>query len=405
MKKLHIILLLTTLILCLSCDDTEKACNPPLGTISATVVEASDLPANTIALQGSVHTGFEGVWKIIEGNGGSFANANMPQTTFSGLTGEMYILRWELKGCDIFNKDVSVTIGCETLQANAGADQQTTNTTITLNGNLPTGTTGLWTIVSGNNGQLTNPTQGNATFTGVAGNTYTLRWTLTNACGQTSFDELTINMTLSTDPAIHAISVNQAVNGEVVTLTGVNFAMNPNDGFPVIMVDNLNNSKVVWLVEPLASTTCIGHVSGTNGGDPGVYPIIYRKQMPDNSVIDYPSNLTIQIIPPGELFHVGSTTNVSTTQRGNIVSVGVKNGSLNSSDYSVKLVKATGDLQEFSAAISNISANGFSISGHPVMDALSFVVPNDIPLWSYIVVIEFNNKKYCANWNSLLSIN
>jgi hypothetical protein len=197
MKKLHIILLLTTLILCLSCDDTEKACNPPLGTISATVVEASDLPANTIALQGSVHTGFEGVWKILEGNGGSFANANMPQTTFTGLTGEMYILRWELKGCDIFNKDVSVTIGCETLQANAGVDQQTTNTTITLNGNLPTGTTGLWTIVNGNNGGLNNATESNATFTGIAGNTYTLRWTLTNACGQTSFDEVSIQINTS----------------------------------------------------------------------------------------------------------------------------------------------------------------------------------------------------------------
>jgi len=194
MKKLHIILLLTTLILCLSCDDAEKACNPPLGTISATVVEENDLPANTIALQGSVHTGFEGVWKIIEGNGGSFANANMPHTNFSGLPGVFYILRWELTGCDVFYKDVSVTIGCENFQANAGADQQTTNTTITLNGNLPTGTTGSWTIVSENGGQLTNSNQSNATFTGVAGNTYNLRWTLTNACGQTSFDEVTIQI-------------------------------------------------------------------------------------------------------------------------------------------------------------------------------------------------------------------
>lgn len=197
MKKLHIIHLLTTLILCLSCDDTEKACNPPLGTIGATVVEASDLPANTIALQGSVHTGFEGVWKIIEGNGGSFVNANMPQTNFSGLPGVLYILRWELTGCDVFYKDVSVTIGCENFQANAGADQQTTNTTITLNGNLPTGTTGLWTIVNGNNGGLNNATESNATFTGIAGNTYTLRWTLTNACGQTSFDEVSIQINTS----------------------------------------------------------------------------------------------------------------------------------------------------------------------------------------------------------------
>ena len=79
--------------------------------------------------------------------------------------------------------------------ANAGVDQLSINgTSANLAANTPVNGTGLWSIVSGTGGNFagqptsTNPT---ATFTGVAGNSYVLRWTITNSCGN-SQDEVNI---------------------------------------------------------------------------------------------------------------------------------------------------------------------------------------------------------------------
>lgn len=80
--------------------------------------------------------------------------------------------------------------------ANAGTDRTIGNTSMTLLGNAVTGATGEWTILSGNGGVLDNPTNPRALFTGINKETYSLKWTLTNACGQSSdtvaiaFDEI-----------------------------------------------------------------------------------------------------------------------------------------------------------------------------------------------------------------------
>lgn len=80
--------------------------------------------------------------------------------------------------------------------ANAGTDRTIGNTSMTLLGNEVSGATGEWTILSGNGGVLDNPTNPRALLTGINKETYTLKWTLTNACGQSSdtvaitFDEI-----------------------------------------------------------------------------------------------------------------------------------------------------------------------------------------------------------------------
>jgi hypothetical protein len=77
--------------------------------------------------------------------------------------------------------------------ANAGADQLgISGTSTTLAGNTPVEGTGLWTIVSGSGGAITTPTSPTSEFTGVSGNSYTLRWTITNECGS-SWDEVNIS--------------------------------------------------------------------------------------------------------------------------------------------------------------------------------------------------------------------
>ncbi len=55
--------------------------------------------------------------------------------------------------------------------------------------------TGTWTILSGTGGQLTAPTSCNSGFSGVTGETYSLKWTLTDTCSQIAFDTLHIGFT------------------------------------------------------------------------------------------------------------------------------------------------------------------------------------------------------------------
>jgi hypothetical protein len=80
--------------------------------------------------------------------------------------------------------------------SNAGTDQLgLSGTTANLNATSPQNGSGIWTIISGAGGSFSgNPTSANptATFSGVAGTTYVLRWTITNNCGS-SQDDVTIS--------------------------------------------------------------------------------------------------------------------------------------------------------------------------------------------------------------------
>jgi len=80
--------------------------------------------------------------------------------------------------------------------ANAGNDQiGLSGTTATLAANTPVNGNGAWSIVSGEGGSFSGqPTSTNpsATFSGVEGNSYVLRWTITTSCGS-SQDDVTIS--------------------------------------------------------------------------------------------------------------------------------------------------------------------------------------------------------------------
>jgi uncharacterized protein (TIGR02145 family) len=80
--------------------------------------------------------------------------------------------------------------------ANAGADQlNVCGNLVALSGNTASGITSAWSILNGTGGS----TNGN-TFTGTRGNAYSLRYTLTNACGSSS-DTLQISLALPTTTA------------------------------------------------------------------------------------------------------------------------------------------------------------------------------------------------------------
>lgn len=81
--------------------------------------------------------------------------------------------------------------------ATAGIDQSPCGaTTALLLANEPTGSeTGLWTIVTGAGGSVAEPTIHNSSFSGISGNAYVLRWTISiGAC--TSSDDVEISFPL-----------------------------------------------------------------------------------------------------------------------------------------------------------------------------------------------------------------
>ena len=77
--------------------------------------------------------------------------------------------------------------------ADAGPDQFLANTnTTTLEANTPTSGAGVWSIISGEGGVITDTTDPAGTFTGTSGDSYTLRWTISTTC-TSSYDDVIIN--------------------------------------------------------------------------------------------------------------------------------------------------------------------------------------------------------------------
>ncbi len=71
-------------------------------------------------------------------------------------------------------------------QADAGSDQAIYGTSTTLAGNTPASGSGLWQIISGTGGTVTDPTNPASGFQGLVCTTYTLSWTVSTECGSTS---------------------------------------------------------------------------------------------------------------------------------------------------------------------------------------------------------------------------
>lgn len=110
--------------------------------------------------------------------------------------------------------------------ANAG-DYQYVNpgTIVTLQGNQPPLTTGIWTILSGDNGVIAEPTNPNSTFTGDACWDYELQWELTSLCG------ITISTTVisfsGTEQPFSNAGPDQTLYGELGNVFATNLSAAP----------------------------------------------------------------------------------------------------------------------------------------------------------------------------------
>ncbi|MFZ4707611.1 MAG: T9SS type A sorting domain-containing protein, partial [Bacteroidales bacterium] len=121
-----------------------------------------------------------------------------PTSTFTGTAGSTYTLRWTISNspCTASTDDVTITFNRAPTTAAAGPDQTGSSTCgltqVTLAANAPSVGTGAWSIISGSGGTVTTPSSPTSTFTGTAGSTYTLRWTISNSPCTASTDDVVV---------------------------------------------------------------------------------------------------------------------------------------------------------------------------------------------------------------------
>ena len=207
-----------------------------------------------ISLDGNIPTVGTGYWNIISGIGGTIANPNMAKTNFTGIEGNTYKLSWTISNppCAPSSDTLAITFNEAPSVANAGIDQIGSGTcgitSVSLDGNIPTVGTGYWNIISGIGGTIANPNMAKTSFTGIAGRTYKLSWTISNPPCAPSSD--TVAITFNEAPTVIATPDAQTICNEGIT----NIALSTKvSGEPVIYS---------WTVTQV-SGTCVGQTNGS----------------------------------------------------------------------------------------------------------------------------------------------
>ena len=179
-----------------------------------------DIIGMSITLEGNTPNAGTGLWTIITGTGGNIAQDSNPASTFSGLNGVTYTLRWTISNtCGSSQDDVQIGFCILPTMANAGPDLLgIIGTSTTLAGNTPAFGTGLWTIITGTGGIIAQPSNPTSSFSGLNGVNYTLRWTISNTCG---FSQDDVVISFCTLPSTSNAGPDQSgIPGATATLAG-----------------------------------------------------------------------------------------------------------------------------------------------------------------------------------------
>jgi uncharacterized protein (TIGR02145 family) len=179
-------------------------------------------------LQGNTAESGNGLWSVVSGNGGNFQDATNPETLFTGLSCESYILMWEIStSCSSTSDQVSIQFDAIPTTAEAGQDIliNTEELTVQLSANTPLVGSGLWTVVNGDGGVFDDAGNPQTNFTGLSCESYTLRWTISTDCYE-SADEM--NVTFDAIPTTANAGDDIIINDETTT---INLAANiPEEG-------------------------------------------------------------------------------------------------------------------------------------------------------------------------------
>jgi hypothetical protein len=176
--------------------------NPPTATAGNDQNSAATC-GTTVTLAGNnPPSGSNGKWTIVSGGSGSFNDDTKNNTTFTGTSGNTYVLRWTVTTGQCSNSDeVNITLNRNPTTADAGTPQTICfNSTATLDANTPDvgAGAGLWSIVGGSPDmsptQFSSTSDPNAIFTPAAAGNYTLKWTISNSPCTASSDNVAITV-------------------------------------------------------------------------------------------------------------------------------------------------------------------------------------------------------------------
>ncbi len=150
-----------------------------------------------------------GQWTVTSGTG-TFANANSPTTTVSGMSIGDNVYRWTLSngpcpGAITFDEVTIRLFDPAVATADAGPDQEICGTgSVTLSGSpVSFPATGIWTLVSGT-GTIVNPNSATTSVTGVLVGASVFQWTVDNGpCGSSS-DQMTVQRFSNENPVANA---------------------------------------------------------------------------------------------------------------------------------------------------------------------------------------------------------
>jgi len=139
-----------------------------------------------------------GHWTIATGSGkgGYYSDIYSPTATFTGVAGNSYNLVWSIStiSCGISKDTIVIHFNANPTIANAGPDQNLCGvTSTTLNANSPTIGTGSWNLISGTGDSIFSPNDPHSGFKGILGQTYILRWTISNSPCQSFQDTVVIH--------------------------------------------------------------------------------------------------------------------------------------------------------------------------------------------------------------------
>lgn len=140
----------------------------------------------------------------------------MPYTIPTSTFGEYKLLTFKYNGGaanGVVNTTTATAYQSPTV-SNAGIDQsQCSSTHVNLNANNPAPYTGAWSIVSGAGGNVINSNSSSSEFIGIAGNTYTLRWTITNGTCKSTDDVVIAFPLMSQKPGAFTASPKNVCQG------------------------------------------------------------------------------------------------------------------------------------------------------------------------------------------------
>ncbi len=150
-----------------------------------------------------------GTWSVVSG-AATIAEADIhsPAAPVTGLSvGASVTLQWTISNppCAESTDIVVINVSAPPTTAEAGSDLTGASTcgltTVTMAANAPGTGSGLWSIGSGTGGSFADPSSPTSNFSGTAGSTYTLLWTITNG-NCTSTDDVVV--TFNQIPSVNA---------------------------------------------------------------------------------------------------------------------------------------------------------------------------------------------------------